>query len=120
MDKTTATVSQASSELRSLRENVYRYLFYGWMFRDADRGSELERALALQHNKAQARWMPIYLVRWLVIGGVLWQVEQASESMASPFLPIVLSLALIYVAMYVLLTTVYWSFLRGKLRGGGR
>jgi hypothetical protein len=56
--------------------------------------------------------MPVYLVRWLVIGTVLWTAEQASESLTSPFPSIVLSLALIYVAMYLLLTTVIWAFLR--------
>jgi hypothetical protein len=121
MDETSATAAQASSERRPpLRENIYRYLFYGWMFRDADSGSALERALALQHNQMQARWMPVYLVRWLVIGAALWNAEQASESLTSPFPSIMLSLALIYVAMYLLLTTVIWAFLRsGRLRGRG-
>jgi hypothetical protein len=91
------------------------------MFRDAGSGSALERALALQHNQAQARWMPVYLVRWLVIGTVLWTAEQASESLTSPFPSIVLSLALIFVAMHLLLTTVIWAFLRrGRARAGRR
>lgn len=102
-----------------LREGIYRSLFYGWMFLDADSGSALERAAALRHNQAQARWLPVYLVRWLFIGASLWFSEQASESLAAPFPSIVLSLALVYVAMYLLLTAVYWAFLRGRgLRGG--
>lgn len=46
---------------------VHRYLFYGWLFRDASVGTYLERAAALAHNREQSRWLPRYLVRWLVI-----------------------------------------------------
>jgi hypothetical protein len=121
MEETSDTVPQASTDRRRpLRESVHRYLFYGWMFRDADSGSAMERAAALRHNQAQARWMPVYLLRCFVIGVVLWTAEQASESMTSQALSIALSLALIYVAMYLMLTTVIWAFLRRGRMGGGR
>ena len=121
MSETPATVAKASAELRlPLRQSIYRYLFYGWMFRNAGTGTALERAMALRHNQAQARWMPVYLVRWLVIGAMLWPVEQASEAMAVPALSVALTLGLIYVVMYLLLTTVFWAFLRGdRFRGVG-
>lgn len=121
MGETSATVAKAPTDRRPpLRQSIYRSLFYGWMFRDADSGTALERALALRHNQAQARWMPVYLVRWLAIGFMLWPVEQASEAMALPALSVVLALGLIYVAMYLLLATVFWAFLRGgRHRGGG-
>ena len=121
MSETSATVAKTSTDRRPpLRQSIYRSLFYGWMFRDAANGSALERAMALRHNQAQASWMPLYLVRWLVIGAMLWPVEQASEAMAVPALSVVLTLGLIYVAMYLLLTTVFWAFLRGgRFRGVG-
>ena len=61
------------------RSLLYRYLFYGWLFRDAGRGSLWQRAAALQHNREQAHWLPTYMRRWLVIGAALfalaWFVE---------------------------------------------
>lgn len=50
---------------------LYRYLFYGWLFHDASRGNQFERAAAFRHNCAQARWLPTYLRRWLVLGMIL-------------------------------------------------
>lgn len=58
---------------------LYRYFFYGWLFRDAGRGTRWERTSAWRHNREQARWLPTYLRRWLVIGAALfataWIVE---------------------------------------------
>lgn len=121
MRETTATVAKASTEPRlRLRENIYRYLFYGWMFRDANCGTALERSMALRHNQAQAKWIPVYLLRWLVIGALLWPVEQVSERMGALALSVMLTLGLIYVVMHLLLAMVCWAFLRGgRLRGGG-
>ncbi len=48
-----------------LRTLFYRYLFFGWLFRDASRGNRLERAAAWRHNRDQARWLPTYMRRWL-------------------------------------------------------
>jgi hypothetical protein len=52
----------------AFRTLLYRYLFFGWLFRDVNRGSRFERAAAWRHNQAQARWLPTYMRRWLVIG----------------------------------------------------
>ncbi|MGV3569822.1 MAG: hypothetical protein ACO1PB_04420 [Ramlibacter sp.] len=43
---------------------LYRYFFFGWLFKDVNRGNLLERAAAWRHNQAQARWLPTYLRRW--------------------------------------------------------
>jgi hypothetical protein len=63
---------------------LYRYLFYGWLFRDAGRGTVWQRAAAWRHNREQARWLPTYMLRWLVIGAVLlaaaWVVETLLSS----------------------------------------
>ena len=97
-----------------LRVSLYRYLFYGWLFRDADAGTDLERASALRHNRDQARWLPVYLLRWSVIGGVLTGLEsQAGALNGVPVLSAALALALIFVAMYLMMTAVFWAFLRG-------
>jgi hypothetical protein len=120
MSETSATVARSATNRRvPLREGVYRYFFYGWLFRDADSGSTFERAMALRHNQAQARWLPLYLLRWLVIGAILSALEQVSEAIASSTLSFPLALALIFVAMYMLLTTIFWAFLRGgRFRAG--
>jgi hypothetical protein len=52
------------------RTLLYRYFFFGWLFRDVTRGTRLERAAAWRHNQAQARWLPTYMRRWLWCGVV--------------------------------------------------
>ena len=47
---------------------LYRYWFFGWIFRDAARGTPFERAAALRHNAERARWLPTYMRRWAVLG----------------------------------------------------
>ena len=51
---------------------LYRYFFFGWLFRDVNRGTVLERAAAWRHNQAQARWLPTYMRRWLWCGTSIW------------------------------------------------
>lgn len=52
-------------EFRTL---LYRYFFFGWLFKDVTRGNLFERAAAWRYNREQARWLPTYLVRWLWCG----------------------------------------------------
>jgi hypothetical protein len=52
----------------SFRSLLYRYWFYGWLFRDVNRGSLLDRAAAWRHNQASRRWLPCYLRRWTTLG----------------------------------------------------
>jgi hypothetical protein len=68
----------------SFRFLLYRYWFYGWLFRDVNRGSLLERAAAWRHNQAAARWLPVYLRRWTVLGSVTFAIGWCLESLA-PF-----------------------------------
>lgn len=58
---------------------LYRYLFYGWLFRDAGRGDLWQRRAAWNHNRAQARWLPTYMRRWLVIGAMLFAIAWIVE-----------------------------------------
>jgi hypothetical protein len=67
-----------TSEL-TLRTLVYRYLFFGWLFRDAHRGNLFERAAAWRHNLAQAHWLLVYLRRWLVLGVGFYVLGSAAE-----------------------------------------
>lgn len=47
------------------RTLLYRYFFFGWLFKDVTRGTLFERAAAWRHNREQARWLPLYLRRWM-------------------------------------------------------
>ena len=101
----------------SLRTSLYRYFFYGWLFRDADCGSRLEQASALRHNRAQAKWLPIYLLRWAVGGTVLLMLEiLLARLLASPVLSAALALAVVFAVMYLLVTTICWAFLHERRR----
>jgi hypothetical protein len=46
---------------------LYRYFFFQWLFRDASRGTPLERAAAWRFNRQMCRYLPIYLRRWAVL-----------------------------------------------------
>ena len=47
------------------RSVLYRYFFFGWLFRDAAQGNLFERTSAWRHNQAQSHWLPTYLRRWV-------------------------------------------------------
>lgn len=102
-----------------LREVVSRYFFYGWLFRDADCGSSLERIAAWRHNRDQARWLPLYLWRWFVGAVVIAALEAMAEQVLGiPVLSAALSVLLILVAVFLVVTVVCWLFL--KLGGDSR
>ena len=56
---------------------LYRYFFFGWLFRDVNRGTLLERAAAWRHNQAQAHWLGTYVRRWAVSGLLLYALTYA-------------------------------------------
>ncbi len=95
-----------------LYRQVYRFFFYGWLFQDAFHGTEWERAVALRHNGQQARWLPTYLLRWVVLGAVLLALETLSERLtgSSP-LSAALALMLIFAIIFSMVTFICWAFL---------
>jgi hypothetical protein len=104
----------------SLREGVYRYFFYDWLFRDANGGSDRERALALRHNRDQARWLPVYIRRWIVAGAAVLGFEALSEHvLGSAVLSAALLVILVLVVLFLLVSVVCWVFLRSS-RAAGR
>ncbi len=108
----TPTVAAACGKAGTLRESLYRYFFYGWLFRDAADGSELGRASALRHNRDRAHWLPVYLRRWAVGGALIWACENASERVfGNAVLAAVFALALVWVVLFLLVTVVSWAFL---------
>lgn len=59
---------------------LYRYFFFGWLFKDASRGNVFERSAAWRHNQAQARWLPTYMRRWLACGIAFYALGGVAES----------------------------------------
>ena len=60
---------------------LYRYFFFGWLFKDVNRGNLLERAAAWRHNRDQARWLPTYMRRWLWCGAFFYALGVVVESL---------------------------------------
>jgi hypothetical protein len=69
----------------AFRTLLYRYFFFGWMFRDASRGNLLERAAAWRHNQERAHWLLTYMRRWLFSGLLLYALGNFVEmGLAAP------------------------------------
>lgn len=60
---------------------LYRYFFFGWLFKDVNRGNLLERAAAWRHNRDQARWLPLYLKRWMWCGLFFYSLGLVAEAL---------------------------------------
>ncbi len=60
---------------------LYRYFFFGWLFRDVNRGNPIERAAAWRHNREQARWLPTYMRRWMAWGVFCYGLGAGAESL---------------------------------------
>jgi hypothetical protein len=58
-----------------------RYFFFGWLFRDVREGDMFERAANLRFNREQARWLPVYLRRWLGWGVFFCALAVAAEGL---------------------------------------
>jgi hypothetical protein len=95
-----------------LRTQVYRYFFYGWLFRDADTGDAALRSSARRHNQAQRKWLPLYMARWAVLGALVAALETFLEHrFGSSVTSAMLALVTIFVVMYELVTGICWAFL---------
>ncbi len=58
----------ATDDPLSFRILLYRYLFFGWLFQDVNRGNVFERSAAWRHNLDRAPWLVTYLRRWIALG----------------------------------------------------
>lgn len=64
---------------------VYLYLWPFWLFRDAHRGSLMERAAAYRHNRAQRVYLPGYALKWTVLTALQGALLAASDHGARGF-----------------------------------
>jgi hypothetical protein len=57
---------------------LYRYFFFQWLFRPplgAD-SSLFERKAVERHNRRQAAWLPVYMLRWFACAGIFYLLGQ--------------------------------------------
>ena len=48
----------------------------------------------MRHNRDQAKWLPLYMLRWSVGGAVIWALETLSEHVVrKPVLSAALAIA---------------------------
>ena len=73
------------------RALLYRYFFFDWLFRDASRGTLLERESALRFNREMSHHLLVYLRRWLMLVvcscavGASFEKGLSLDTMASVF-----------------------------------
>jgi hypothetical protein len=83
----------------AFRTLLYRYFFFGWLYKDATRGNVFERAAALRYNREHAHWLLTYMHRWAwwglifyAIGGFVERVLDAPVLSMMFYIPGALSL----------------------------
>ena len=59
--------SECNLAVQPFRKLLYRYFFFDWLFRDASKGSWLERESALRANRQRRGYLLVYLRRWVVL-----------------------------------------------------
>lgn len=69
----------ATDDSLSFRVLLYRYLFFGWLFRDVTHGNLFERSAAWRHNLDRAPWLITYLRRWIALGIVSFALGMLVE-----------------------------------------
>ena len=59
---------------------LYRYFFFNWLFREVDEQANLfEKAAVVRHNRRQAHWLPVYMLRWLWCASLLYAAAGGIE-----------------------------------------
>lgn len=101
----------------TFRTLLYRYFFFGWLFRDVSKGDKFERSSAWRHNLQQARWLATYLRRWLFVGALTYLLGACCETLLQA--PILSAFFFVPMAVSVSINTVIGSLMLGfKLLSG--
>jgi hypothetical protein len=99
------------------RTVLYRYFFFGWLFKDVAAGNLFERAAAARYNRQQARWLPTYVLRWLWLGLVFYAVAGFLELMLeAPALSMLFYAASAMSISFTVTIGVAWLGLKGVHR----
>ena len=62
----------------------YRFFFFSWLFKDANKGNRFEQHAALQYNKQQAHWLFAYARRWLFLTVLFYLLGLIAETFLQP------------------------------------
>jgi hypothetical protein len=92
---------------------LYRYWFWGWLFRDASQGDLMRRAAAWRHNLGQRMHLPVYMRRWLACLVATAAVACLLElRLAAPVPAALFYVGAILCATIEVVAGVAWLFLR--------
>ena len=58
---------------------LYRYFFFGWLYKDVTRGNVFERAAAFRYNQEHAHWLLTYMRRWVSCGIAFYALGRTAE-----------------------------------------
>jgi hypothetical protein len=96
---------------------LYRYFFFGWLFKEIAGGNLFERAAVERHNRQQARWLPVYILRWLWLGLGLYSLGEVAELLldAHGFATVLYAASAMSVAFTITIATA-WLGMRGSHR----
>lgn len=89
---------------------LYRYFFFGWLFRELGDGNLFERAVAARYNREQARrWLPLYMLRWLCWALVFYLLAGIVEvALAAPGLALWCYAASAMGVAFAVMTATAW------------
>ena len=91
---------------------LYRYLFFTWLFKDMRRArGAFECAAAWRHNREQAHWLPLYMLRYVTAGLCLVDLGCAAGSL-SPILSALFFVPGTLTVPMLAVTGVCWTALR--------
>jgi hypothetical protein len=108
--------SSATSDVReSLRSLFYRYWFWEWLFIDvACVRDRYQRSAAWHHNRAQRRYLPVYMRRWMVMLAGNLALAAALEKALSWVLPAAVFYTNSCISVCVVLVTFVGWVLLGR------
>ncbi|HEX4883003.1 MAG TPA: hypothetical protein VFX05_02615 [Casimicrobiaceae bacterium] len=108
-------LSLAGTPAEPLWQLLYRYWFWGWLFRDASQGDLMRRAAAWRHNIAQRIHMPVYMRRWLGMMALTFAVALAMETaLDARAFAAVFYVASVLAATVDVVASIAWLFLRAR------
>ena len=104
----------------TFKESIpYKFWFYGWLFKDASKGTLWERSAAIRHNRANAHWLLLYMRRWLFMMATFFAVAVVCEViLGHPGISAFFYVPSILTIPYNVVTVVAWFFLKSSGPGG--
>lgn len=98
----------------SFRTLLYRYFFFGWLFQQPGPDANLfERAAVRRHNRQQARWLLVYMVRWVWLA-VLFYGVGTLLAVPDGIAHLLYAASALCIAVAVMTTTAWFGLTRGE------